>query len=160
MTSTYEKIATTTLGSAALSVTFSSISASYTDLVLIVDGSTASASGLALQFNGDTGNNYSDTYIYGDGSSAASGRNSNVSGTYIGYFGTTQSNTIAQIANYSNTTTYKSTLGRGNTAAVLTVTRVSLWRNTNAINSIKVFTEATVNFSTGSTFTLYGIKAE
>ncbi len=105
MTSTYEKIATTTLGSAALSVTFSSISASYTDLVLIVDGSTASASGLALQFNGDTGNNYSDTYIYGDGSSAASGRNSNVSGTYIGYFGTTQSNTIAQIANYSNTTT-------------------------------------------------------
>jgi hypothetical protein len=35
MTATYEKIATTTLGSAA-NITFSSISSAYTDLVIIL----------------------------------------------------------------------------------------------------------------------------
>jgi hypothetical protein len=35
MTATYEKIATTTLGSAQADITFSSISGAYTDLVII-----------------------------------------------------------------------------------------------------------------------------
>ena len=52
MTATYEKIATTTLGSSQASVTFSSISGSYTDLVLISDSTVASGSdGVRLRFN-------------------------------------------------------------------------------------------------------------
>jgi hypothetical protein len=66
MTATYEKIATSTLGSTASDVTFSSISGSYTDLVLIVNETCSTGSGLNVQFNSDTGSNYSSTYMYGD----------------------------------------------------------------------------------------------
>ena len=43
MAITYEPIATNTLGSAAASVTFSSISGTYTDLVVVVSGNGAVA---------------------------------------------------------------------------------------------------------------------
>jgi ethanolamine utilization microcompartment shell protein EutL len=77
MAKTYEPIATTTLGSAAASYTFSSISGSYTDLILVVDATTTAGNrALQLVLNSDTGTNYSATYITGDGSSTASSRNS------------------------------------------------------------------------------------
>jgi hypothetical protein len=62
MTATYEKIATTTLGSTTATVTFSSISGAYTDLVL-VERLVKSITGGSLQvrFNSDTGTNYSAT---------------------------------------------------------------------------------------------------
>ena len=37
MTATYEKIATTTLGSTQTSTTFSSIASTYTDIVIVVN---------------------------------------------------------------------------------------------------------------------------
>jgi hypothetical protein len=66
--------------------------------------------------------------------------------------------------NYSNSTTYKTMLGRQGTAsstaggASLTV---SLWRNTSAITSIQLQLDfgSSNRWYTGSTFTLYGIKA-
>ncbi len=60
MPATYEPLATTTLGSAASSVTFSSISGSYTDLVVVFSGTAGGGnSNLILTFNSDTGSNYS-----------------------------------------------------------------------------------------------------
>jgi hypothetical protein len=58
---TYEAIATQTLGSAAASVTFSSIPGTYTDLVIVCTPLrvTAGAEELVFQFNSDTGSNYS-----------------------------------------------------------------------------------------------------
>ncbi|NBQ97859.1 MAG: hypothetical protein EBU12_06490, partial [Microbacteriaceae bacterium] len=57
---TYSQIASTTLGSAASSVTFSSIAATYTDLVIVVQAAvTAGSIALRMQFNSDTGTNYS-----------------------------------------------------------------------------------------------------
>jgi hypothetical protein len=51
---TYTQIASTTLGTAAASVTFSSIAGTYTDLILIVAGKdVTSYAGAQLQFNGD-----------------------------------------------------------------------------------------------------------
>ena len=65
---TYTPLARTTLSSAAASVTFSNISGSYTDLVLVV--STISVNGTAyMTVNSDTGTNYSRTFMYGTGSS-------------------------------------------------------------------------------------------
>jgi hypothetical protein len=54
---TYEAIATQTLGSAAASVTFSSIPGTYTDLVLVVamEHVTTGTENIVMQFNGDTG---------------------------------------------------------------------------------------------------------
>ena len=64
MPNTYEPIATNTLGSAASSVTFSSIPSTYTDLIVVMN--YANSTGLAdvfFRFNGDTGSNYSDTIL-------------------------------------------------------------------------------------------------
>ena len=69
-----------------------------------------------------------------------------------------QNNAIVQFQNYSNTTTYKTVLSRGNNASNLVEAFVGLWRSTSAITAIDIKTQSG-NFSIGSTFTLYGIKA-
>ena len=60
--------------------------------------------------------------------------------------------------NYSNATTYKTVITRASNANNGVDAVVGLWRNTAAITSINVFL-GTGNLDTGSTFTLYGIKA-
>jgi hypothetical protein len=156
---TYDCIATTTLSSAQASVTFSSISGNYTDLVLIVCSTTGTGTAL-LTANGDTGSNYSRTFMYGTGSSAVSGRTTNFASFpfTIGATAGTFSSTIVHLMDYSNTTTHKTFLTRGNDAADAAVALVGLWRNTNAISSITL-TGSAGNLSSGSTFNLYGIKA-
>jgi hypothetical protein len=158
--STYTPIATTTLGSAAASYTFSSISGSYTDLVVVVNSKRTSAGNLAVQFNGDTGSNYSYTYLYGSGSAASSSRGSNQSDVVGDYYASgTWGITTVNVMNYSNSTTYKTSLFRGNDGGGNGVmTTVTLWRNTAAITSILVKNSAG-NLDVGTTLTLYGIAA-
>jgi hypothetical protein len=165
---TYVAIATQTLGSAAASVTFSSIPGTYTDLVLVLQpASTTFADNVGLQFNSDTGNNYSSTNLSGTGSAASSGRTSsapyiNVT-NIIGTTGTLGAMTSTiQIMNYANTTTYKTVISRtGQNGATYNGTEaiVGLWRNTAAINTIVIKQSGSPNFITGSTFSLYGIAA-
>jgi hypothetical protein len=164
MTNTYEKIATTTLGSAQATVTFTSITGTYTDLVLITNSATGSNDiDMYIQVNSDTGSNYSWTRVQGSGTVAGSARSSssslgyrvgNMSGSNVG-----QNNTIIQFQNYSNTTTFKTILSRSNNASFLVELFVGLWRSSSAITSMDIKTQSGT-FSTGSTFTLYGIKAE
>lgn len=162
MAKTYEPIATQTLGSAAATVTFSSISGAYTDLVLITQPKSVSTTSLYLQLNGDTATNYSITVLYGDGTSAASLRRTSqnqirlTNGNAIA--ANFNLNAITQFLNYSNTTTYKTALIRSNDASTGVDATVSLWRSTAAITSIVIYC-ASGNLDTGSTFTLYGIKA-
>jgi hypothetical protein len=163
MASTYEKIATTTLGSATATVTFSSISGSYTDLVLVYSGTNSdSNAGMRLQVNSDTGSNYSDTQLNGYSSGANSSRSSNATAVDISFGSTERTTSIANFMNYSNTTTYKTILARTGVGGGVGAVRanVILWRNTAAINAISIFRESGQTISTGSTFTLYGIKAE
>jgi hypothetical protein len=154
MPSTYEPIATTTLGSAASSVTFSSIPSTYTDLVMVIAGSTVSGDGY-LQFNGDTSSFYSSTRLYGDGSGAYSDRISSF-GVTIGGF--TNAVSIINIFNYANTTTFKTSIARINNPAGFVDATVNLWRKTpEAITQIVA--SAASNWASGCSFTLYGIKA-
>lgn len=157
MPQTYDKIATQTLGSATNSHTFTSISGTYTDLVLVVAGTSASPTDCVLRFNSDTGNNYSWTRILGNGTAASSARNSNTSGQ-VGTLYTTQGNIIMSIQNYSNATTYKTSLSRMNSPDNHVASYVTMWRNTNAITSIEFYATG-ANMSVGTTLTLYGIKA-
>jgi hypothetical protein len=171
MPSTYEPIATQTLGSAASSVTFSSISGTYTDLILQVNNQMSGASGFKLRFNSDSGSNYSETFLYGTGSAAGSGRASSQTSIYnnLIYGDSTTADiftpNIIQLQNYSNSTTYKTVLWRYGTATGAggsngdVTAIVGLWRNTGAITAIEVSAWNAVNFVAGSTFTLYGIKA-
>ena len=159
MAATYEPIYTTTLGSNQSSITLNSFGG-YTDLVLVVAGNSSGAgSAYTLQFNGDTASNYSNTYLYGSGSSAQSARSSGVSEMNIG--NTDQSNnqtTIINIMNYANSTTYKTALSRGGGTTIGTISYVGLWRSTSAITSIRLGVN-TGTINTNSTITLYGIKA-
>ena len=162
MAATYEPIATTTLGSAVSSYTFSSIPATYTDLILVANyGSSSSSSQSEYRVNGDT-TNYSNTTISGNGSSATSGRVTNDTVLYLNkaaYASTNIGTTaIINFQNYANTSTYKTMLSRYGTAANEVTAGVQLWRSTSAINSI-TFLFDTGNILAGSTFTLYGIKA-
>jgi hypothetical protein len=163
-TSTYTPIATNTLTSAASSVTFSSISGTYTDLIIVCTPTrvTTGAEELVFQFNSDTGTNYSSTILTGDGSTASSIRFSNQTYANVNYnsnVSQTQTTQIYQLMNYSNSTTFKTLIGRGSTASSGVEAAVSLWRNTAAVTSIAAKLKNGNNFATGSTFTLYGIKA-
>jgi hypothetical protein len=156
MPSTYTPIATTTLSSNAGSVTFSSIPSTYTDIIAVCNIKLSSGSTIYTQVNGDTGNNYSKTSIEGESGVASSSRNSNINSPLFGYSGNTTNfgNTTINYQNYANTTTYKTFIGRGNYTDYL-VGCVALWRNTAAINEIKILG----SFAIGSTFTLYGVKS-
>ena len=162
MATTYEPIATTTLGSNQTTIDFTSISGAYTDLILVFNGTNATSNnGMVLRFNSDTGSNYSETYIYGNGTSALSSFGSSQTRVQVGTdVGSSRATVIVSINNYSNTTTYKTTLGRGSSAGTTADATVGLWRNTAAITAIQCRLGAgTSSFSSGSTFTLYGIKA-
>jgi hypothetical protein len=158
--STYTPIATTTLVSAAASYTFSSIPSSYTDLVLVINANITSGSeDAAIQFNGDTGTNYSRTVVFADSiNGALSVRSTSQSRISVAGFSSTIGNAIIQVQNYSNTTTNKTALCRGNLTGQGTYAIAGLWRNTAAITSITVGTTGST-WTAGSTFTLYGIAA-
>ena len=165
MTATYEKIATNTVsGSSTTAVTFSSIPSTYTDLVMVFNGGEAVNAGITIRFNSDTGTNYSQTRIYGNGTSAASARRTSTATVYLDdgvAFNTDagSSNGIMQIQNYSNTTTYKTWLQRAGWAGNGTMAGVGLWRSTSAISTLS-FHMSSSYIVAGSTFTIYGIKAE
>ena len=159
---TYEAIFTETLASAQASVTFSSIPSTYTDLVLVTNAILASggAANLWCRFNGDSGANYSTTYLAGNGTSASSSRDTSATEGWCGRLSSSNWTTsIASFQNYANTTTNKTSISRGNDTSGLVIAFVSLWRNTSAINSIVLTNSSAVNFSIGSQFSLYGIKA-
>jgi hypothetical protein len=163
MASTYTPIATTTLGSAASSYTFSSIPSTFTDLVLILNGYASTGDNLVMRFNGDTGTNYSYTGVWGNGTSALSGRQSNGSSMILDYNSDFNSAAITpnrtQIMNYSNTTTYKTCLMRQDNTSRSAEAGVGLWRSTAAINQIQILFTGATTMSAGFTLTLYGILA-
>ena len=162
MASTYTPIATQTLGSAAASVTFSSIPGTYTDLVLIANfGGSVAAQDFEYSYNGDTSSTASDTHLFGNGTAALSNRNSNQTRIDVDYMGLSTSlvaNAIINIMNYSNTTTFKSSLARANDTSRGTNASVGLWRSTAAITSIQL-RMTSGDLLSGSTFSLYGIAS-
>jgi hypothetical protein len=164
MPSTYEPIATTTLGSAAASITFSSIPATYTDLRLVFVGKRdgATSNYVVVNVNGDTGTNYSDTQLNGNGSSATSTRNSTATAWYCGTVATIETNSAffsLDVFSYAGSTfkTALSTFNNDRNGSGGVQYNVNLWRSTAAINSIKV-DASSGNYATGTTATLYGIK--
>jgi hypothetical protein len=161
---TYTPIATTTLSSAASTVTFSSISGAYTDLVVVGNFAVSGTTNVKLRVNSDSGSNYSITYLDGNGTSAVSGRMSNSSSfifTPSSWYAATgfYNVLLVNLTNYSNSTTYKTILTRYGSADRGTLAIAGLWRSTSAISSLEFSTDAGLTLSSGSIFTLYGIAA-
>jgi len=170
MPATYTLISSNVLTSTAASVTFSSIPATYTDLVLKISGrmSDTGSSFPRIRFNADTATNYSATYVRGDGASATSARDPN--DTYVAYM--IENNTSNTANTFSNQEIYipsyavsqnkplSIAYARESNAASTDVNLgavAGLWRNTAAITEISLIPISTT-YAIGSSFYLYGIS--
>jgi hypothetical protein len=164
-----ELIPSITLSSNTTTVTLSSIPQGYTDLrVVIVPASSSGTNGIRMRINSDTGSNYSGTYLGGNGTSAASARDTSNTQMLISWYtgiNTTLGSQFYSLdfMNYTSTTTNKTVLMKTAASGNSTEASVGLWRSTSAITSlsfnINSFGSSTGDFITGSTFSLYGIKA-
>jgi hypothetical protein len=141
-------------------VTFSSIPATYRDLILVVNGTASAIINVVIRFNGDTGSNYSYVLAEGNGTSATSQNSSSTNIPEVGRMSTSQSNTIAQVMDYSATDKHKTVLGRGNSLGDITRMAAARWANTSAVTSLEVFASPTPRtFSSGTVLSLYGVIA-
>ncbi len=166
----FTQISSQVLGSAAASVTFSSIPGTYTHLMLniIARGSQATAFvGVSLQFNADTNAHYDQTEVFASGGTGGAQQNLAQSSIFIGNIpGSTATASNAgsfsiNIPGYAQTTFFKSINGVGNYNNQASTLQVfadgGQWRDTSAITSIVVAAGAG-NFVIGSQFTLYGLQ--
>ena len=170
---TYEAIASVTApGGSSSQLVMSSIPNTYTDLVLVAScRSSIAGTGNVFfcRINGDSASNYSYTTLGGDGSGSSAFSERVTTDTYcrigIHTSAASASDTFAtnviHFMNYADTTTYKTIISRGASAQFWAFANVALWRKTpEAITSITVFPAGLNNWIAGSTFTLYGIKAD
>lgn len=162
-------IATVTVGSTSVAdVTFSSIPNTYEHLQIrsFIFGTSSTAQGsMNVQFNSDTGSNYAFHLLQGYGTGVdAYGAASSSNGRYFGYRGgirdTYATAGVVDILDYANTNKYKTIRGlcgndfNGSGEIQLSS---SLWMNTNAVTSIKIW-NSSMNLAQYSSFALYGIK--
>ena len=161
-TPTYTPLATVTLGSSAASVTFSSIPATYRDLIVVVNCRTNVEAFPAARLNSDTGSNYSRVGMSGNGSSTFSYTSTSDRITLTGYAAssnTTDLNIILQVMDYAQTDKHKTLLLRANNAGYGTDAMAFRWANTAAITSLLILAAGSATFNTGATFNLYGVIA-
>jgi hypothetical protein len=166
-TPTYTPLATVTLASTAATVTFSSIPATYRDLILVVANLSATAANtLYARLNGDTGSNYSFVIASGTSSGATSPSSaSNSNGLFMGAANTglpitSPSQAILQIMDYSATDKHKTALGRyGSTGPSEVEMSATRWANTAAVTSLVVRIAPSGSFNSGVSFSLYGVIA-
>lgn len=158
--STYTPLASLTLTSTDSEIVFSSIPASYRDLVVVFRAAGSSDTDVLISMNSDTtAANYSRVLMSGDGTTTysvtTSPRNITYYGSVASSFGTVH---IINFMDYSATDKHKTFLTRANRATSGVDAIASRWANTNAITSIAI-TANTGTFSIGSTFSLFGIAA-
>jgi hypothetical protein len=162
-TPTYTPLANVTLGTTASSVTFSSIPATYRDLILVssVKFNTGGSNGtLEFRLNGDSGSNYSYVFMQGTSSGAQSGAGTitvGVAGQGENSSGSSFSSSSAQFMDYSATDKHKTVLARGDSPSTATQAWATRWANTSAITSILLTNSQ--GYAIGSTFNLFGVIA-
>jgi hypothetical protein len=158
--SAYTALANVTLGSSAATVTFSSIPATYRDLVLVATCQSAvSGNSLILRINSDA-SNYSLVGARGNGSNTLSTTSTTFYGFFTDFMSTTAPDLLmtANFMDYSATDKHKTVLLRGNRPTIATEMSAVRWANTAAITSIQ-FRGDSGNLAAGSTFALYGVSA-
>ncbi len=159
---------TVTSGSQS-TVTFTSISNAYEDLIIQVNGRAnyaADFSNVYVRFNGDTGANYISNYFQNANSTAQYGTNTGLTSAFFGKITGSSSaanyagSCTATIPSYARTTFYKNVLGQlgtlsSNLAGDVAGVNASTWLNTAAVTSITLILDGG-NFLDGTVVTLYG----
>ena len=160
MAITYEKIASSTLSSAAASITLSSIPATFTDLRVAIRAlANTGTTNCYFLYNNDTTANYAFTNVRGTGGSTATTTFSSNAQLNIGFTAsastTVPANYFADIFSYAGST-FKTTLTNAGTPSAYE-RHIGLWKNTSAINRIDIYPNSADNFAAGTTVTIYGI---
>lgn len=155
----------TITGSTTNTMEFASIPSGYTDLRIVFNGQTTAAAITCLKFNNTiAGTDYSYTWIGGGGATATTNLGANQPHAYVtnvGHMNANPGQITIDILQYSNPSMRKHIISTAVNGAGLGVDKtVSKWRQTTAISSIQIFLDRAEYWSIGSTFTLYGIKAE
>lgn len=163
---TYTAIASTTVGAGgAANIEFTSIPATYTDLVVKLSArSVRSATADFLQININTSaSNFTARYLESNGSTVVSGTDTVFIGAFPG--STATASTFGSFELYLPNYTVNSnksisadsaTENNGTTAYLDFV--ASLWSQTTAITSVKILSATANNFAQYTTATLYGIS--
>ena len=169
-TNTYTPLATITLTVTDSEIVFSSIPATYRDLIVVCNARTnrsAADEPIRLRFNNDaTTGNYSRVSMSGSGSGSGSSYTDSpgeiiidsaatAASTGSGIFGILN----VQIMDYSATDKHKSVLTTSGIASVEVRRQAGRWASTTAVNSITLIPYFANSFVSGSTFSLYGVIA-
>ncbi len=175
----YESIATVTVGSGGASeINFTSIPSTYQHLQIRFNArSTRNVSGSVATLVGvrvgnttiDTGSNYAQHALGGDGASPFAGANSSVTSMPLGYISAFNATSnifgsgIIDILDYANTnknTTLRVLSGADLNGSGQIRLSSGLWINTAAIDAIRLFDfNGSGDFVQYSHFALYGIKS-
>lgn len=142
-----------TLTSSQVGISFTNIPSIYKDLKLVYVGTVTSTGDITFRFNGDNAANYSRLYMFGNGSTTASGSNAE---SYL-WYGVTgeQSVSTLEIVDYSSTDKHKSMFARGSVNNFGANATVGRWASYSAINSLTI----NVSAAAGAIVTLYGVLA-
>jgi hypothetical protein len=172
MANTFEVISTTTVGGGGVAnIEFTSIPATYTDLVVKtslrnVDPANSKWN-VKITFNGN-GSNYSEQLLYGAGLSASADYRYPVA-SFLYFYGCMNGNTASTfsngefyIPNYASanhkSVLFDSVTENDSVGDQILALSAGLWADSAAITSIKIEDNAPYNISQYSTATLYGIK--
>ena len=168
MANTYTLIASSTVGSGgAANIDFTSIPATYTDLLVKLSGrddrAGESVTEVLMKFNNST-SNLTNIRLYGNGTLAASDSSStgrvgvepapNATASTFGNF-------EIYIPNYAGSN-YKSfssdAVGENNATLSFNTLIAGLWSQTTAINQVTLYPASSANFVQYSSAYLYGIS--
>lgn len=158
-TPTYYQMANFTLAASATTVTISSISQSYSDLVLVISGTqlTSSNSTLRIQINGAATGYTFERFRATGSNDSGSGNTGSTTLSLTDVSGSEPIYSLIHLIDYSSTVKNKSIIA----SSSQTATEINIVSGTNAttsaITSIVLFQTA-IAFDIGTTFTLYGVN--
>jgi len=137
-------------------------------LIIVTNQGATASENTGMQFNSDTGSNYSWHRVYGDGSSAASTAGTSVSGIRIERMSAYSSANsifgvfVCDILDYRDTNKFKTVRNIGGVDANGSghiALNSGNWRSTSAVTSITLTGIDGGNFKQYSSFALYGVLA-
>lgn len=171
----FESIATATGTGSSGTITFSSIPSTYKHLqirgIFKVAGTGFYIDDLYLRLNGDSGSNYARHALLGTGAAASAA--GAASSSYIdcgrvlssdATIANTMFAAVIDIQDYQSTTRNKTVRifsgadGNLSDTSFRVYLASGLWMNTNAVTSLTFSTASSLNFTTATSVSLYGIK--
>jgi hypothetical protein len=162
----YELISTTILGGTATSVTFSGLgdyASTYKHLQIRMTARLSSNNSIGAYINGDTGSNYANHLLRGNGSTVSTFTRSSSSLLVIAD-SSNASNVftaavvdILDFASTTKNTTIRSFTGDTGGQGFIQIWS-GLWNNTAAVTSIEIYGVSSTTLQIGSRFSIYGIR--